>query len=355
MQSTRWRGWHNVEKLFTRRICIGKTNLQKIFVESENEHAYKILKQSHIDTLKKPLALSEVWNSIPNARLTHSRLSNDQLVDDFTKTAHWCKNMKADFTAPKFEPLVDEITERRNKFEFPLILKLLDALSIVPEAASPIAPNHYDIWLAIDEYSMEQIRAWTSEQKLLVADHFHRMHLGRLSKFNRKVVKRVGYNTSNFKKDIMLHLLFLMNIVRKPLDDMIDIERNLLRNHTYLTYDINQLGVLSMAFFKTKSQIKSKELIDHLFKVLMDNVATMHEITIVNILKILRYSARLKEQYMIKNLLDAITPHIHRLSLVCCTHIALFGAEIQQGHPVSFVFKRFIYEVLGFINLVTII
>lgn len=313
---------------------------------TENEFAREVLLKTGLNSLIRKNFYENLKSLIElkNEKTNFHDFTNQKIIAYFSDLAFYAKKEQICISESQFDNIVDAIAARRLSFNHEQQVNILSALSVFPKTSSKTSRNYFDVWQAIEESAIKQMHAWTIENNLLLADCFYILNLGKISKFTQKILRRIGKHANNLNKHELLHFLFLLNVIRKPIENMIDIERNLLSKGTIEMFNIDEIGVIAMGFFKTETAIKSPKLLKYIFNKLSCNIHNVPDLSMVNILKILRYSSRLAEQDMIRNILDEISPHIHRFSLTSCLHVILIGTAIQQCHHVSklLFFKSFL-------------
>lgn len=338
-------------RIHIRTFKVTSTCFKKIFRETENETAYQVLKDLNINTIIKENDIDRLLvkfdiNVASNFldKNWHT-VSIDDLMQGLFDVVSYCRKTEVQISDTKFDSIVDAITERRYEFTDNQLMDLLKSLMILPETPTKHTRNFWDIWLAIEEVNVDRMSDVNYPKRFLIADHYYRLNLGRTTHYTYRTLVHFGRHARTLPKDQLLHMIFLLNIMRKPLENMVDVEKNWIKLVDDMSIQENAL--MCMGFFKTQTRIKDPELVAKLYEKLRENLNTIESIPLVNCLKALRYSSRLNEQYIIMDLLDAIIPEIPRFSLLACIHIILLGSDIQQCHETSLtiVVKRFISEL----------
>ncbi|XP_063699937.1 FAST kinase domain-containing protein 5, mitochondrial-like [Culicoides brevitarsis] len=270
--------------------------------------------------------------------------STEELYAGLESVATYCREYDLQISETCFDEIIDAFADRRHEFSDEILLDLLKLLMILPTTPSKNTRNYWDLWLAIEDVCLARVRSWDLGKRLLYVDHFHSLGLGKTSKLTHNVVMRMGRNIPKLPKDLFLQLLFFLNVTRDPIDEMIDIEKNWIHSMDDMT--IEEVGVVCTGLFKTKTRIRDIRVLKKLYAKLHRHLDTVDSMTLSNILKQLEYSTKAKETYLVIELLDALTPHIHRFHLVSCLHIGTLGTDMQQCHEPSLklVIQRFYNE-----------
>lgn len=278
-------------KTFHRHFRLSSSLLAKHFKETENEFAHRVLTLAGVSNIVKPedlttlltkpaptsldpLLLSKSWHSCPI----------DELFAGLESVIIFCKSFNVQISDKKFDALIDAFTDRRYELTDDQLAAALKLLMILPPTPSRNTRNYWDLWLAIEQVCLDRCPDWDLDKRLLFTDHFYQLNLGRTSKLTYQVVMRMGRNIRKLPKEQLLQMAFFLNITRSPIDEIIDIERNLLRSMDQMTID--EVSVVCMAFFKTETRIRSPAVLAKLYEKLKVNLSTIDNIPLVNIFKV---------------------------------------------------------------------
>lgn len=149
--------------------------------------------------------------------------------------------------------------------------------------------------------------------------------------------------------------MFLVNTNRKwhPSVNMLDVESVLM----FYMYDltVEEVGVLALAFFKTRTRVLNVNLVELMYKKLENRVDDVDQFTLTAYLKVcilylhqflmlintmvlpyffqfFRLCTDQQLEHRMKQLLDKLTTRIDDLPLQCCLHVALLGSRQLVFH-----------------------
>lgn len=144
----------------------------------------------------------------------------------------------------------------------------------------------------------------------------------------------------------LVEAMFYLGICRKKGILMMEVETRFVE--VFDSLDVNEIGIICLAFFKTESKIHTPGLLDLIYEKATKDVDQLQDITMVNIMKALRYSSDPKHAGRMPVLCEAIFPHIQKYNLLTCLHIALLGTNLQYYHQglLEIIVKKF-YENIG--------
>ncbi|XP_055912062.1 uncharacterized protein LOC129946061 [Eupeodes corollae] len=324
----------------------------KVFHDNENHHAHEVL----VNTIKsfpifQPISANSFSSPMGNLPETilNPRLCNksdpDRIVEDFKSLMLYCHKKEVCISEDTFDEFVDLFCSECHKFSDEQIIDCLAYLRIHPSTTSTRTKNYCEIWNELDKVCVSRIDQWKMKELLHISDAWYQLGVARISKFVLLALRKIGRKVSKMSRDEMIHSMFFCNIVRRPIIEMFDYEVNF--NKLIDGMSIDEVGVMSMGFFKTQTPIRNPELIDKIIRKTIGSVDTVKDITLVAILKILRYSSKLPQVDLLTELLDSLVPQVGRISLLSCLHVALLGSDIQTCHEeiVELIVKRFLREL----------
>lgn len=338
---------------FHRHFRITSASFAKIFKEGENEFAHRVLESAGVQNLLKQHELIPFINKKFHPETSIDALLSknwdecdiSEIMSDLESIITYCKTFDVQISDKKFDKFIDTFADRRFELTDDQLLDALKLLKFLPETPSKHTRNYWDLWLAIEQVCLERYHHWDINKRLLTTDHFYQLNLGRSSKLSYDVAIRMGRKIPQLPKEQLLQLMFLLNVTRSAITEMIDIEVNLARSLHRMTID--EVAVVCMGFFKTETRIRDPIVLKLIYEKLKANLDTIESIPLVNIFKVLRHSSKNRDHFLITGLLDAIVPHLSRFSLMACLHVALLGTDLQQCHEksLSIIVHRFVNEI----------
>ncbi|XP_037936787.1 FAST kinase domain-containing protein 5, mitochondrial, partial [Teleopsis dalmanni] len=317
----------------------------------ENEHAHNVLKES-----LKPYQIfrlnveansikSEKDFSDPATLAIDPKAAESDIFEHFCLVTQYCTKNNKHISNECFKDFVQLFCRILPKLTDEQLLEALRRIALLPLENSTSADNFIDLWNHMDIECCRRIERWDVDEILLVCDAWYTLKLARICEFVEESFRKIGRKVRKMKPEQLVHSMFFCNLLRKPLDDKLEFEENLLSCADKLT--LQELAVMSLGFFKTKTPIRNPDLLSHIYKRLMSELETIDDISLVALLKIIRYSSKIPFANSLAELLDALTVHIERFSLLSCLHIALLGNDLQFCHNESLerVLKRFNTEI----------
>ncbi|EDW08055.2 FAST kinase domain-containing protein 5, mitochondrial [Drosophila mojavensis] len=306
----------------------------KVFVDYENQYAHSILSDSlkpyqivrpsdclkvastdtHCDT--PPRVLQPVKNAQPA-----------ELYADFQSLVQYCARTCVQISEDRFGDFITYYCKELHKFSDEQLLGTLLCLQQLPTPASTKVANYMELWNILDIECCRRIERWPTAQLLLVSDAWYQLGLARIGEFVWLALRRLGRKVRKMPPEQLVQSMFLCNLLRRPVFEMFDFEVNLEQCVQQMT--LKELGVMAMGFFKTQTPIRSPQLLQQLYTRLLAQLDNVEDITLVSMLKVLRYSSKLPQVSALNQLLVALQPQVERVSLLTCLHMALLGCELQ--------------------------
>ncbi|XP_055844605.1 uncharacterized protein LOC129910997 [Episyrphus balteatus] len=342
-----------VSSINTQRNIFSFATLQsKVFHDNENNHAHQVL----VNTIKsfpifQPITVnssSSLKQSLPQSvidPLDYIGNNVNNLVEDFKSLMLYCHQNEECVSNDKFDKFVQLFCTECHKFTDEQLIDCLSYLRIHPPTVSTRTKNYCEIWNELDKVCLNRVERWSMKELLHISDAWYQLGVARISKFVLIALRKIGRKVPKMSRDEMIHSMFFCNIVRRPVIEMFDYEVNFFKLIDGMSID--EIGVMSMGFFKTQTPIRNPELLNKIIQRTMESAGTIKDITLVAILKILRYSSKLPQADLLTELLDTLVPQIERISLLSCLHVALLGSDIQTCHEevVELILKRFLREM----------
>lgn len=332
------------------------SKLGKVFFDKENQYAHNILET--LDNYKlytncNFIEQQQQYQKLVIEKLEHTNIddilencsnledNSQKLYENFIKIVNYCNQNEICISNDKFDKFIDIFINNCYKFNDEQLIHSIHLLSLLPVTLSPFTRNYLELWNSLDDNCLKRIDNWSIDQILLISDCWYLLNLTKSSNFVWQGLRKISRKIRKLNSKQLVQTMFICNLIRKPLIEMFDFELNFYECINELT--INEIGIMSMGFFKTQTPIRNPKLINEIYNRLMQNLDSIENITLVNILKILRYSSKLPQCDLMYELLDKLCNQIERLSLLSCLHIALLGVEIQLCHDkcIKLIIERF--------------
>lgn len=273
-----------------RRLHVTSFYQAKVFVDRENSHAHEVLATSPKYNIFKEIEISPISQTPENDLLTllqPSEVTPSTVINDFQFIASYCNNTGTCISEDRFDKFVDNFTSNCHKFTESQVIEALGLFTLLPKTESVRTKNFLELWSALDIICVERADEWDINTQLRVADAWYALNLAKLSEYVWLIMKKAGRRIRKLSPAQLVHVMFFCNVTRKPvLGEMIDFEMNLKEVVDQLTID--EIAVMSMGFFKTKTPLRDVGFIDYLYKRLTLEISTVGDISLVSLLKILR-------------------------------------------------------------------
>ncbi|XP_075154840.1 FAST kinase domain-containing protein 5, mitochondrial isoform X2 [Haematobia irritans] len=335
----------------TRRLHLSCTILAKIYMDRENSHAHKVLEESlrdyqifpiKVDFQAKPYSsdLSEVVKCLPDIATT------SEVFGHFKSICDYCCKTNTLISNREFTEFVQQFCDHIHLLTDDQLKESLRAISHLPQEESVRSPNFVHLWNVLDIECCRRIEKWKTDDLLLVCDAWYNLNLARVCDFVWEALRKLGRKVIKMQPNQLVQTMFMCNVMRRSVFDMFDFEANLAKCVKDMT--LEELGVMSMGFFKTQTPIRNADLLTYIYERLMCELDRVDDITFVAILKVLRYSSKLPQVDIMMKLLDKINSEkFNEMNLLTCLHVALLGCELQCCHDelIEKIINKFYHEI----------
>ncbi|GAB0087180.1 uncharacterized protein DMENIID0001_014600 [Sergentomyia squamirostris] len=333
------------------KIHTSAVDFGKIFPEKENDYAHGILQRVGKYNLMKDDAnspgelLTQQEFDVISGRKDWKETPLNELIGTFERLAVFCGKNDVKISDERLDDFMGAMVQRCGDFTDEQLLKSLRMLTHFPPAEGLNTRNFVELWSSLDDACVERVDKWKTDELLLVCDHWYALNLAKVCKCTFQCTKKLGRKLKSLSPTDLVQTMFYVNMCRKPMVDMFNFEVNLFENIDKLSLD--EIAVMSMGFFKTETKIRNPELIDKIYQRVIAEMKTVQDISLVNIMKVLRYSSKLQHIEFLEEFLKAVTPEISRLSILSCLHVALFGTDMQYYNQecLERIVDRFVNEV----------
>ncbi|KAG5883757.1 hypothetical protein JTB14_023178 [Gonioctena quinquepunctata] len=279
------------------------------------------------------LTLSKEVTTLEEFNETLSRdwkgCSASEIVNAFTNTKNFCKSKNIALSDNRFDNLVDGLINNCEQLNDEELVNLLYCISEFPSCESYEAHNFHDIWSCLDDICCWKVTNWNIDKCLVIANAWYKMKLGRICDFIFILIDRLTKKADGLTKEELVNIFFLFNVCRRR---AVDFQYEFALERHIEDMSANEMAVVAMGYFKTKTKIKLLPVIEAMVKEVTANSENIHEIALTAILKVLRLSKPLKLGKEILDMLDVLQYEIDRLSELCCLHIALISTGIHTYH-----------------------
>ncbi|KOB73408.1 FAST kinase domain-containing protein 5 [Operophtera brumata] len=302
-----------------------------MYMEHENSYAYNIMRNKgyamDIETAKETTSL----NKESLHKLLEENWSNkqpSQIFEAYTKLSVYCSENNLCISNTMFDNFIDDLTDVINKATDTELVSIFYALNMWPETESIRTRNLIEVWAALDEACLERVNKWSPDETLSYIALFYMLNVSKVSDFCRKGLIKLAAKAKGLTRKQLVQTMFFVGIQRKSPHDVHNLEVHLSNNFTQ--FSVDELAIMSMGFFKSRTPIRSVELVKNIMLKIMENPKDIHEVSLAALLKVIRYSMKMPLDDCIAlmyELLGVLKHEVPRLSVMCNVHIALLGTS----------------------------
>ena len=263
----------------------------------------------------------------------YANKSKEELISAFEGLSYHCKLTESCLSNDAYNHLVLTLVNEISNFSDNELVKVLTTLQRFPETPNVNSNNFYQLWMRLDEECSKRINLWKVPFLLKLCNLWLRLNLLKVGNFSGRAIIKICRRVDRLPPKILVETMFYHTICRKKIP-MIDIETRFLQVIDEL--NVNETGIMCLAFFKTEAKMKMPGLVDKIYDKTIENISKIEDITMVNLMKTLRYSSDPSHDIKMKLVSDAILPYINNYSVITCLHIALLGTNLQYCHQQLF-------------------
>lgn len=319
----------NLMSKSARSFSVNSTLSHKMYLEYENKYAYDIMRSKgyamDIEINKRSTVLTK--NSLQEIlEEKWSKRQPSEIFEAYTKISSYSLENNICISNTMFDNFIDDLTDNISKASDSELVWIFYALNMWPETKSIRTRNLIEVWAALDDACLERVNKWSPSETLTFIALFYMLNVSKVSDFCRKGLIKLAAKAKTLTPEQLVQTMFFVGIQRQSPHDVHNLEVQF--SNTFSNYSLDELAIISMGFFKSKTPIRCGELTNNIITKIMDNPKDIHEVSLAALLKIIRYSWRLPAcdgSDIIYRLLDVLTHEVPRLSIMCNVQIALLG------------------------------
>ncbi|CAH0628917.1 unnamed protein product [Chrysodeixis includens] len=305
----------------------------KMYQEYENKYAYNILQSKgyaiSLDSNTANLNLNEKqFQEILQS--DWPKKSHLEVFEVFPKLGAYCSGHNLCISNTMFDDYIDCLTDHIQQATDKQLKDLFYALNKWPETRSIRTRNIIEVWVALDDECIKRMKEWSNSELLSYVALFYMLNVSRNSDFTTKCLNKLASKAKQLTAEELVQTLFFIGISRRSPFDMHNLEIEL--NNRYLQFSIEELAIMSMGFFKSKTPIRNQDLVLKIVNSVIQHSKEIHEVSLAALLKIIRYSTKIPLDDRIYRLLDILQHEVPRLSVMCNVHLALVGTSSLNLH-----------------------
>lgn len=314
----------NINRLIAQRnLHVSALVCQRKFKAEETDFISKFVrtyKNSEISECKQTFKLQE----------NYKEKSTEDLISDFEALSHYCIETETFISDDAYDGFVKALSQRVPKLNDDQLTEVLTHFARFPPTPSGFSKNFHELWLALDEKCVERtVKEWKHPMILKVCNLWYKLNLSKIGDFTGKGITKVFRRVDRLTPSALVEAMFYLTVCRKKIP-LSNVESRFLEVFDELSID--EIGIICLAFFKTESRIGTVDLIHKLYRKTLKEIDNIQDITLTNIVKVLRYSSSPSHSDMIEKLSIALVPIVKNASLITCLHITLLGTNLQYCH-----------------------
>lgn len=261
---------------------------------TENLYAYTVLKNSgRMDNIIVPSLIPE--EDVPEdvvekiIKKNHEDSSPAEVLEDFRLLSYHRGKLREGVLSPeKHSNILNTLKKYLADFSDDQLWNLFRYIELwYPMERSTKEPLLTELEKAMDQECLLRSNVWSVDDLLKTCDLWYHLRCARQSHFVSKCVKRLGKKPGKLKAENYLYYMFLLNIARKLEINMYELEYRL--EKFIDKFEGNELGIVAMGFFKTRTPIRNPNLLDKMIDTSVKDIYKMGEISIAAVMKITRY------------------------------------------------------------------
>lgn len=325
----------------------------KFFVEGENSYAYGVMKgiPAYSNNLTCPISdikqVSEYLFKNVLLREDWNQSKPDEIYDAFETLSHYVSQHPQPISDPTFTQFCEALVSKINEMSDDHLLGVLALLKLWPQEKSIKDNNFYTLWSSLDKECVKRMKMWDKNKALLVSDYWYHLYLSRKTLYIKLCNLKLGRNPSKLLPHQVIHCMFNVNLNRKWHVDVSKFDFEYRVDECMDKLSLDEISIFAMAFFKGETKVRTPLLLSKLFRRTINEINTVHEISLCAILKVLEYSTKPDHHSMLMELQEKLVTQIPRLSLICCVHAATLGNNVLSFHEglIRTISQRFSNEV----------
>ncbi|GAB6025236.1 hypothetical protein CHUAL_010656 [Chamberlinius hualienensis] len=288
--------WTSIKKLVQARYLMVGTKCMAIPGFQDNENSY------YSETLEKLtphycIFPVDIYKTVNKSLKLDFKIDyfNQSAVDlfktfvDLTNTVCQGDKVDADLENAMYRSLCTALSRVLRQLSDDEVCQILSCLTMWPATESVKSHNYKTLWNRLDEECSARASHWDSVKLIQVAHVWYKLGLSRITNYNYKMINIICGQIKSLDVHTLINTLFFINLQRKIYPKfMIEIEKKILRIVEHLNLD--ELGIVSLAYFKTQTSIKSKDLIVAILTKSQSNFHQMNSFNVTSVAKVMRHS-----------------------------------------------------------------
>lgn len=321
-----------IQKVYRNFRCTPQLSI-KMYMEHENTHAYNILESkgyaASIKTLpKRGTTTKDEFDKL--LQRDWSKQRPNELFQTFSILGDYCSEHKICVSNKIFDNFIDNLTDNIKQASNEELKNLFYILNKWPEPESARTRNYIEVWVALDDECLNRMKYMSFDEMLSFTALFYMLNVIRKSEFCNKVIQKLASKAKQLTPGQLVQAFFYIGICRRSPFDMHNLE--VILEEKLSQFTIEEISIISMGFFKSKTPIRSLDLVNKIIDLVIQHSKSINEVSLAALLKIIRYSIKITFDDHVFKLIDTLQHEIPRLSIMCNVHLALLGTTTLTFH-----------------------
>lgn len=330
-----WLSSVNRQDMVNRNFHCNANLFVKMFMEHENNYAYSVMENKGYLI---PIGLKKVEPAMlitkdqfdALIKKDWSKANPTETFERFSMLAEYCTENNIQISNRMFDNFIDCLTDNINLASDKELESVFFSLAKWPEPESIRTRNFIEVWAALDDECFKRLQIWTFDQQFNFISLFFMLNTTKFSDFTNKCILKFASKAKQLTPGQLVQTFFYIGVQRKQPIDMHNLELHL--ESIFSEFSIDDLAIMAMGFFKSKTPIRNMLLVEKIADKIMEHSKDIHEVSLAALLKILRYSMKIPKSNIIYKLLDTMQHEVPRLSVMCNVHLALVGTSTLTLH-----------------------
>lgn len=258
---------------------------------SENTLAYIVLQNSDkkIETLRVPLEPATSLSEDEIERILcqdWTVLSATEAIDAFEQLSYAAKSKQECFSEAKHGDILKAFSAKLSKLDNEQLRLVFRCLSLWNRIWATKFSAYANFLTQLDNECCKRLAYWNKDEALLMCDYWFSIQMARKASFTLSVLRKLGKKPQRLSSTEFLHYMFVINTCRKPPINIYELEYHL--SNIIDEYNISELGIIAMAFFKCQTPIRDGNIIVTMLRKTIEDVNNVQDFCISAIMKITR-------------------------------------------------------------------
>lgn len=214
-----------------------------------------------------------------------STIDTVEIVSALRTLSYNIKNKSDDFDKIKYKLILNALEENIDNLKDNLLEEVL--LSLLSFKKHLSDTEEFKVLMkSLDKYCEKRYKQWPIDKMFLIADSFYCLDFYIHSDYIWKLLRKMNFKLNKLTPKNLIQLMFFVNIKRKSALNMYEVEVILEQHLNDLS--INELAIVAMGFFKSKTKIRNSALLKIIINRLICDINEVDNISLAALLKLIR-------------------------------------------------------------------